>query len=132
MQYVRRVESTGNWSRCSEVLYHHKNCKLLVVMKDLKVPFVLLCDEGFESTFCSVVTVSNVCYCTWISSCVYVCVLLNCNGEVSHHLSATEASFFNRIINEGIDIQGGSNMTGTDCLQFTHKKSRSYLNHLVC
>ena len=28
-------------------------------------------------------------------------------------------------------IQGGSNMTGTDCLQFTHKKSRSYLNHLV-
>jgi len=22
-------------------------------------------------------------------------------------------------------------MTGTDCLQFTHKKSRSYLNHLV-
>ena len=28
-------------------------------------------------------------------------------------------------------VQGGSNMTGTDCLQFTHKKSRSYLNHLV-
>jgi len=27
--------------------------------------------------------------------------------------------------------QGGSDMTGTDCLQFTHKKSRSYLNHLV-
>ena len=22
-------------------------------------------------------------------------------------------------------------MTGTDCLQFTHKKPRSYLNHLV-
>ena len=22
-------------------------------------------------------------------------------------------------------------MTGTDCLQFTHKMSRSYLNHLV-
>jgi len=28
-------------------------------------------------------------------------------------------------------IQGGSNMTGTDCLQFTHKKSRSYMNLLV-
>ena len=28
-------------------------------------------------------------------------------------------------------IQGGSNMTGTDCLEFTHKKSRSYLNHVV-
>jgi hypothetical protein len=30
------------------------------------------------------------------------------------------------------DIQGGSNMTGTNCDLFTHKSSRSYLNHLVC
>jgi hypothetical protein len=28
-------------------------------------------------------------------------------------------------------IQGGSNMTGTNCDLFTHKLSRSYLNHLV-
>jgi hypothetical protein len=28
-------------------------------------------------------------------------------------------------------IQGGSNMTGTNCHLFTHKSSRSYLNHLV-
>jgi len=28
-------------------------------------------------------------------------------------------------------VQGGSNMTGTDCGLFTHKQSRSYLNHLV-
>ena len=28
-------------------------------------------------------------------------------------------------------VQGVSNMTGTDCLQFTHKKYWSYLNHLV-
>jgi hypothetical protein len=28
-------------------------------------------------------------------------------------------------------IQGGSNMTGTNCGLFTHKSSRSYLNHLV-
>jgi hypothetical protein len=28
-------------------------------------------------------------------------------------------------------IQGGSNMTGTNCDLFTHKSSRSYLNHLV-
>jgi len=27
--------------------------------------------------------------------------------------------------------QGGSNMTGTDVARFTHKQSRSYLNHLV-
>ena len=28
-------------------------------------------------------------------------------------------------------IQGGLNMTGTNCDLFTHKSSRSYLNHLV-
>jgi hypothetical protein len=28
-------------------------------------------------------------------------------------------------------IQGGSNVTGTNCDLFTHKSSRSYLNHLV-
>jgi hypothetical protein len=28
-------------------------------------------------------------------------------------------------------IQGGSNMTRTNCDLFTHKSSRSYLNHLV-
>jgi hypothetical protein len=28
-------------------------------------------------------------------------------------------------------IQGGSNMTGTNCDLFTHKSSRSYLNHLL-
>jgi hypothetical protein len=30
-----------------------------------------------------------------------------------------------------VQIQGGSNMTGTNCDLFTHKSSRSYLNHLV-
>jgi hypothetical protein len=28
-------------------------------------------------------------------------------------------------------LQSGSNMTGTNCDLFTHKSSRSYLNHLV-
>jgi hypothetical protein len=28
-------------------------------------------------------------------------------------------------------LQGGSNMTGTNCDLFTHQSSRSYLNHLV-
>jgi hypothetical protein len=28
-------------------------------------------------------------------------------------------------------VQGGSNMTGTNCDLFTHKQSRSYLNHLA-
>ena len=30
-----------------------------------------------------------------------------------------------------INIQGGSNMTGTNCDLFTHNQSWSYLNHLV-
>ena len=30
-----------------------------------------------------------------------------------------------------MNIQGGSNMTGTNCDLFTHNQSRSYLNHLV-
>jgi hypothetical protein len=28
-------------------------------------------------------------------------------------------------------VQGGSNMTGTNCDLFTHNQCRSYLNHLV-
>jgi hypothetical protein len=31
-----------------------------------------------------------------------------------------------------IYIQGGSNMTRTNCDLFTHNQFRSYLNHLVC
>jgi hypothetical protein len=32
---------------------------------------------------------------------------------------------------QSINIQSGSNMTGTNCDLFTHNQSRSYLNHLV-
>ena len=39
-----------------------------------------------------------------------------CSGYSNYHL--------------GRYIQGGSNMTGTNCDLFTHKSSRSYLNHL--
>ena len=35
------------------------------------------------------------------------------------------------ISTRGYEIQGGSNMTGTNCDLFTHNQSRSYLNHLV-
>jgi hypothetical protein len=35
---------------------------------------------------------------------------------------------FDRVSNE---VQGGSNMTRTNCDLFTNKSSRSYLNHLV-
>jgi hypothetical protein len=30
-----------------------------------------------------------------------------------------------------LNVQGGSNITGTSCDLFTHNQSRSYLNHLV-
>ena len=29
------------------------------------------------------------------------------------------------------NVQGGSNMTGTDVTRFTRNQSRSYLNHLI-
>ena len=35
------------------------------------------------------------------------------------------------LLNLKLQLQGGSNMTGTNCDLFTHKSSRSYLNHLV-
>ena len=34
-------------------------------------------------------------------------------------------------LQKSVYIQGGSNMTGTVTGLFTHKQSRSYLNHLV-
>jgi hypothetical protein len=43
-------------------------------------------------------------------------------------------SFFKEGRKEGSNyqkIQGGSNVTGTNCDLFTHNQSRSYLNHLV-
>jgi hypothetical protein len=42
-----------------------------------------------------------------------------------------DLSFLSQYINIYIYTQGGSNMTGTNCDLFTHKSSRSYLNHLV-
>jgi uncharacterized membrane protein YsdA (DUF1294 family) len=36
-----------------------------------------------------------------------------------------------RAVQHNTKLQGGSNMTGTNCDLFTHKSSRSYLNHLV-
>jgi hypothetical protein len=36
-----------------------------------------------------------------------------------------------RFLDSRVAVQGGSNMTGTNCDLFTHKSSRSYLNHLV-
>jgi hypothetical protein len=37
----------------------------------------------------------------------------------------------NEVVVAYYKVQGGSNMTGTNCDLFTHKSSRSYLNHLV-
>jgi hypothetical protein len=51
----------------------------------------------------------------------------------NHNHLLTPITFFFSFFNvfSPIDIQGGSNMTGTNCDLFTHKSSRSYLNHLV-
>jgi hypothetical protein len=37
----------------------------------------------------------------------------------------------NRRMKKSSIVQGGSNMTGTNCDLFTHNQSWSYLNHLV-
>jgi hypothetical protein len=44
-------------------------------------------------------------------------------------IEVTEAGYQHLFI---FYVQGGSNMTGTNCDLFTHNQSRSYLNHLVC
>jgi hypothetical protein len=44
-------------------------------------------------------------------------------------LGQIQAQYITFIKNK--DVQGGSNMTGTNCDLFTHKLSRSYLSHLV-
>jgi hypothetical protein len=47
------------------------------------------------------------------------------------HLPVFLKSVLRYIINGIGNVQGGSNMTGTNCDLFTHNQSRSYLNHLV-
>jgi hypothetical protein len=50
-------------------------------------------------------------------------------GQLSNYTVITRmpaVAFLSKTI-----IQGGSNMTGTNCDLFTHNQSRSYLNHLV-
>jgi hypothetical protein len=52
---------------------------------------------------------------------------------------ANQTRSFNKILSALVIVtmvdlpfmQGGSNMTGTNCDLFTHNQSRSYLNHLV-
>jgi hypothetical protein len=53
----------------------------------------------------------------------------NCVTNSGHpiiNMFATTVKLFSRN-----HVQGASNMTGTNCDLFTHKSSRSYLNHLV-
>jgi hypothetical protein len=46
-------------------------------------------------------------------------------------LISMPANCFQRMKEPHFFVQGGSNMTGTNCDLFTHKSSWSYLNHLV-
>ena len=76
---------------------------------------------------------------------------LRCSLRVSRPIGATTYSYLTCIIYNMLEIgvysytdgsrncqraplryvKGGSNTTGTDVARFTHKQSRSYLNHLV-
>jgi hypothetical protein len=48
---------------------------------------------------------------------------------ISLHIPTNDRTAIN--LRKAHQIQDGSNMTGTNCDLFTHKSSRSYLNHLV-
>ena len=61
------------------------------------------------------------------SSCCEVTVTVNCLNLCACKLMEATS---NCSVCE-VHIQGGSNMTGTNCDLFTHNQSRSYLNHLV-
>jgi hypothetical protein len=63
--------------------------------------------------------------------------ILNCTGNVVWNTNGRRIwveqlmCMVNRESAYKIWVQGGSNMTGTDCGLFTHNQSRSHLNHLV-
>jgi hypothetical protein len=64
---------------------------------------------------------TNICYCRQL--------VTFCGKKVYQYKSLLWCSVVYNIFL--CNIQGGSNMTGTNCDLFTHKQSRSYLNHLV-
>ena len=51
--------------------------------------------------------------------------------EIGNFVTSLASTNFSRNVTS-MNLQGGSNMTGTNCDLFTHNQSRSYLNHLVC
>jgi hypothetical protein len=61
----------------------------------------------------------SLCYCILLFYCAVRCYLFFC------------VLFLLLVMYVCLFVQGGSNMTGTNCDLFTHKSSRSYLNHLV-
>jgi len=56
----------------------------------------------------------------------------NMRRKIKRQTPSTKLTVYQKgVYYSRIKIQGGSNMTGTDVARFTHKQSRSYLNHLV-
>jgi hypothetical protein len=65
----------------------------------------------------------NLIYSVLLSLSSALCLLWRCSSLVA-------IFFFYGHLMRIHHVQGGSNMTGTNCHLFTHKSSRSYLNHL--
>jgi hypothetical protein len=59
------------------------------------------------------------------------CRLLRLIGNNKTRQNITLYSIISYDVSWHIYVQGGSNMTGTICVQTSHSLSRSYLNHLV-
>jgi hypothetical protein len=66
----------------------------------------------------------------WFSQPDHIKHISVCGVEMSFPCNIRHKSYV-KVCKLHVKIQGGSNMTGTNCDLFTHKSSRSYLNHLV-
>ena len=58
-------------------------------------------------------------------------MLIESHPKPINVLCEQDAQFCN-VTSLSMYVQGGSNMTGTNCDLFTYKSSQSYLNHLLC
>jgi hypothetical protein len=95
------------------------------------------CESFWSRRLCNT-DVLLVCHDLWRGTGEYVMDNFTFNDKANYKMSKTCATTApsrqknRKMYQWGLQhIQGGSNMTGTNCDLFTHKSSRSYLNHLV-
>ena len=95
------------------------------------------CESFWSRRLCNT-NVLLVCHDLWRGTREYVMDNFTFNDKANYKMSKTCATTapsrqkHRKMYQWGLQhVQDGSNMTGTNCDLFTHKQSRSYLNHLV-